>query len=219
MAERIMRILLLLIELFLAYGAASAHAAQLTTLSARGEVAAQSWKELRDAHVVKQDSDFSCGAASLATLLNEFYGLSLTEEQILKDMNKPDMMANFDDMARVVNRYGFNSGGVALSYEQLSKLIVPVVVYLQHRGEDHFSVLRGISATQVQLADPSWGNRIFSKAQFLAMWETRDDEKLKGKILLVLPQKADVFMPRSEFFAPPTSSSLAIEILTDRRNR
>lgn len=196
----------------------SAHAAHLATPSARGEVVMHSWKELRDAHVVKQDRDYSCGAASLATLLNEFYGLSLTEEQILKDMNKPDMMANFDDMARVVIRYGFNSGGVALSYEQLSKLIVPVVVYLQHRGEDHFSVLRGISATQVQLADPSWGNRIFSKAQFLAMWETREDEKLKGKILLVLPQKADVFMRHPEFFAPPASSSLAIEILTGRRN-
>lgn len=196
-----------------------AYSAQLITTSANGEVVTQSWKELRDAHVVKQDSDFSCGAASLATLLNEFYGLSLTEEQILKDMNKPDRMANFEDMARVVNGYGFKSGGVALSYEQLTKLAVPVVVYLQHRGNDHFSVLRGISATQVQLADPSWGNRIFSKAQFLAMWETREDEKLKGKILLVLPQKAGAVTQHANFFAPPQPNSLAIEILTDRRNR
>lgn len=197
----------------------SAHAAYLATPSAHGEVAAQSWKELRDAHVVKQDQDFSCGAASLATLLNEYYGLSLSEEQILKDMNKPDMMANFEDMARVVAGYGFKSGGVALSYEQLAKLTVPVVVYLQHRGLDHFSVLRGISATQVQLADPSWGNRIYSKAQFLAMWETRGDEQLKGKILLVLPQRAGMVTPRTSFFAPPESSSVGIEMLMDRRTR
>jgi predicted double-glycine peptidase len=196
-----------------------AYSAQLTTSSVTGEIATQSWKELRDAHVVKQDADFSCGAASLATLLNEFYGLSLTEEQILKDMNKQDRMANFEDMARVVNGYGFKSGGVALSYEQLTKLSVPVVVYLQHRGNDHFSVLRGISDMQVQLADPSWGNRIFSKAQFLAMWETREDEKLKGKILLVLPQKAGAFAQHAEFFAPPEQNNLAIELLTDRRNR
>lgn len=196
-----------------------ADAAYLTTPSAHGEVPTQSWKELRDAHVVKQGRDYSCGAASLATLLNEYYGLSLTEEQILKDMNKPDMMANFEDMARVVGGYGFKSGGVALSYEQLAKLTVPAVVYLQHRGEDHFSVLRGISATQVQLADPSWGNRIYSKAQFLAMWETREDEQLKGKILLVLPQRAGTIAQRADFFAPPESSSLGIEILTDRRSR
>lgn len=196
-----------------------AYSAQLTTSSVNGEIATQSWKERRDAYVVKQDADFSCGAASLATLLNEFYGLSLTEEQILKDMNKPDRMANFEDMARVVNGYGFKSGGVALSYEQLTKLSVPVVVYLQHRGNDHFSVLRGISDTQVQLADPSWGNRIFSKAQFLAMWETREDKKLKGKILLVLPQKAGAVAQHPEFFAQPEQNNLAIEILTDRRNR
>lgn len=67
-----MRILLLLIELFLVGCAASSHAAQLTTLSAHGEVAVHSWKALRDAHVIKQDRDYSCGAASLATLLNEF---------------------------------------------------------------------------------------------------------------------------------------------------
>ena len=197
----------------------AAHAAYLATPSAHGEVAARSWKELRDAHVVKQDQDFSCGAASLATLLNEYYGLSLTEAQILKDMNKPDMMANFEDMARVVGGYGFKSGGVALSYEQLAKLTVPVVVYLQHRGQDHFSVLRGISATQVQLADPSWGNRIFSKAQFLAMWETRGDEQLKGKILLVLPLRAGRMAPPTDFFAPPESSRLGIEMLMERRGR
>ncbi len=214
-----MRILLLLIELLLVCGAASANAAQLSTPSAHGEVSVQSWKALRDAHVVKQDRDYSCGAASLATLLNEFYGLSLTEEQILKDMDKPDMMANFVDMARVVNGYGFKAGGIALSYEQFSKLTVPVPVYLQNLGEDHFSVLRGISATHVQLADPSWGNRIFSKVQFLAMWETRDDEKLKGKILLVLPQKVGAIAQLSDFFVPPTPSSLPIELLTDRRNQ
>lgn len=199
--------------------AASAHSARLTTLTVSGEIAMQSWKSLRDARVVKQDLDYSCGAASLATLLNEFYGLSLTEQQILKDMNKQEMLANFEDMARVVNRYGFKAGGVALSYEQLAKLTVPVVVYLQHRGQDHFSVLRGISATHVQLADPSWGNRIFSKPQFLAMWETRDDEKLKGKILLLLPQNSQTVAQHSDFFSPPNPSGLPLEVLVIQRNR
>ena len=45
----------------------------------KGTLSVQSWKTLRDAHVVKQDLDYSCGAASLATLLNEFYGQSATE--------------------------------------------------------------------------------------------------------------------------------------------
>lgn len=204
------------IALLLLFGvvAQSVNAAQLITPTLNGEVAVKSWKTLRDANVVKQDMDFSCGAASLATVLNEFYGLSLTEQQILKDMNKQDMMANFEDMAKVVKRYNFKSGGLALSYDQLAKLTVPVIVYLQYRGLDHFSVLRGISNAYVQLADPSWGNRIVSKQQFLAMWETRDDDNLKGKILLLMPQYPEVIKQHQDFFSPPASRRLSLETLT-----
>ena len=56
----------------------------------------------------------------------------------------------------------------------------------------HFSVLRGIDAHTVWLADPSLGNRTYSKAQFLEMWKTRadaDNAGLAGKFLAVLPAK------------------------------
>lgn len=191
---------------------AIADATQMVTPSLNGELAVKTWKSHRDAHVVKQNQDFSCGAASLATLLNGYYGQSLTEAQILKDMDKPDMMANFEDMARVASRYGFKAGGVALSYEQLSKLTVPVVVYLRVKGNDHFSVLRGISPTHVQLGDPSLGNRMFTKVQFLKMWETRSDEKLKGKILLVLPLNSSATI-NSDFFAAPSPNVLSLQSL------
>ncbi|RGA89472.1 peptidase C39, partial [Neisseria meningitidis] len=51
----------------------------------------QSWKERRDFNIVKQDLDFSCGAASVATLLNNFYGQTLTEEEVLKKLDKEQM--------------------------------------------------------------------------------------------------------------------------------
>lgn len=199
------------------FHATPVYSAQLNMHSITGEVTTQSWRALRDAGVVRQKLDFSCGAASLATLLNGFYGSSLTEEEILKDMNKFDMKASFEDMARVVNRYGFKAGGVALSYEQLMKLTVPVVLYLQLHNDDHFSVLRGISATHVQLADPSWGNRILSKVQFLAVWETRNDEKLKGKVLLILPQNLQAMKSRADYFMPPSPNLLPIEVLVSQR--
>src|SRR5215475_522896 len=49
----------------------------------RVTVPLQSFKELRDQHVVKQAYDYSCGAAALATLLT--YGLDdrVTEEDVL----------------------------------------------------------------------------------------------------------------------------------------
>ena len=49
----------------------------------KGQIPVKSWKTLRDRQIVKQDQDYSCGAASLATLLKGFYGQKLTEEQLL----------------------------------------------------------------------------------------------------------------------------------------
>ena len=154
----------------------------------------QSWKTLRDARIVKQYLDYSCSAASLATLLNEFYGQSVTEEALLKAMDKGDLRASFEDMQKALPQFGFKAQGFAASYEQLMRLKAPVVVYLKHRKDDHFSVLRGIDENTVWLADPSLGNRTYSKAQFLEMWNTRHDkeqENLSGKFLAVLPIGVD----------------------------
>ncbi|CAC9588329.1 Bacteriocin resistance protein; peptidase C39 [uncultured Gammaproteobacteria bacterium] len=151
------------------------------------EVGTKTWKDLRDEKIVKQDKDYSCGAASMATLLNEFYNQSFTEIELLKAMDKGDGSASFDDMAKALPQFGFRAVGYALSFEQLSKLKIPTIVYLKYRKDDHFSVLRGISNSTVWLSDPSLGNRTYSKEQFLDMWDTRDDKLLKGKILAILP--------------------------------
>lgn len=170
--------------------------ALLVTPTLIGHVSVKSWKTLRDAHVVKQDLDYSCGAASLATLLNEYYGQRVTEGEILKAMNKEDRRASFDDMARVMAQFGFKAQGFAASWEQLAQLRIPVLVYLKYRKNDHFSVLRGISGKAVWLADPSHGNRTFSREQFLSMWQTRsggmEHAHLRGKFLAVLPVRVDI---------------------------
>nr|VFK54299.1 MAG: hypothetical protein BECKTUN1418F_GA0071002_104012 [Candidatus Kentron sp. TUN]VFK56276.1 MAG: hypothetical protein BECKTUN1418E_GA0071001_103912 [Candidatus Kentron sp. TUN] len=207
---------------------ATAHAdsALLVTHSLSGQVPVQSWKTLRDARIVKQDLDYSCGAASLATLLNEFYGQSVTEEELLdamdkgdfygrkvteeellEAMDKGDLRASFQDMQRALPQFGFKAQGFAASYEQLAKLKIPVVVYLKHRKDDHFSVLRGIDGNTAWLADPSLGNRTYSKSQFLHMWETREGEQdhshLKGKFLALLPIRSNILSAKDFFTKAP----------------
>jgi len=170
----------------------------------------QSWKTLRDARIVKQDLDYSCSAASLATLLNEFYGQSVTEEALLKAMDKGDLRASFEDMQKALPQFGFKAQGFAASYEQLMRLKAPVVVYLKHRKDDHFSVLRGIDENTVWLADPSLGNRTYSKAQFLEMWQTRGDKdnaELAGKFLAVLPNQEGITAGNDFFTKTPHRQS------------
>jgi len=184
--------------------------------SLSGEVKVKSWKALRDERVVKQDLDHSCGAASLATLLNEYYGQSLTEAELLAAMDTGDLMASFEDMEQALLKFGFRAVGVSASYDQLARLDMPGVAYLEHRKGGHFSMLRGVNDKTVWLADPSLGNRTYSRWQFLDMWDTRTNEiensELKGKVLLVFPTDGKLPKP-SDFFtkAPKRQTALAIE--------
>ncbi len=191
----------------------------LVTRTIYGVVPVQSWKRLRDARIVKQDLDFSCGAASLATLLNSYYGLNVTEEAILQAMDKGDGRASFEDMARALARFGFKAQGLAASYQQLVRLRMPVIVYVKHRKDDHFSVLRGIDAETVWLADPSLGNRTFSRSQFLEMWQTRQDkdDELGGKFLAVLPLAQPIEVSEDFFTRTPVRQSApAVAILASQ---
>lgn len=186
----------------------------------RGLVPVKSWKSLRDRQIVKQDQDYSCGAASLATLLNGFYGQKVTEEALLKAMDKGEGRASFDDMARALTKFSFKAQGFAASWEQLAMLKIPVVVYIKVRKDDHFSVLRGISGNTVWLADPSLGNRTYSRAQFLDMWQTRDGKgrsDLAGKFLAILPA-TDGTEKQANYFskAPQRQSRGAVQQMSFR---
>jgi len=179
-----------------------ASAASVSLQSLQGQLPVKSWQELRDERVVKQDRDYSCGAASLATILQFQYGKMITEGDVLKAFNKQDA-ASFADMANALPIFGFKGIGAALDYAQLSKLKIPVVLYLRYRGNDHFSVLRGMDDERVWLADPSWGNKVLSRTEFLSMWYTRENERLPGKALLVLQQRSASSSVNKDFFGSP----------------
>ena len=196
-----------------------ADGALLLTHTLVGKVPLKSWKELRDERVVKQDLDYSCGAASLATLLNEHYSQSITEKEILEAMDKGDGEASFEDMKKVLSQLGFRAQGFASSWEQLAHLNMPVIVYLKHRKDDHFSVLRGINHQTAWLADPSFGNRTYSKHQFLDMWQTHSQEEegpnLWGKFLAILPASEKIGTSDAFFTKTPHRQSVrAIEQLS-----
>ncbi|WOE33267.1 MULTISPECIES: C39 family peptidase [unclassified Acinetobacter] len=148
----------------------------------------KSWKKIRDQNIIKQDLDFSCGAASIATLLNGYYNQKITEQEVLKIMDKGDLMASFDDMQRALDQLGFHAKGYAISLEILQTLKLPVIAYIKHRKNDHFTVISGINKNFIRISDPALGQKILSYSQFTKMWQTRTDEHLRGKILVIFPK-------------------------------
>lgn len=144
------------------------------------------WKDVRDNKISKQDVDYSCGASSLSTILTYFYQTPKTEQQILEDMALDDVMSSFLDLAKVSEKYGFVARGMTMDYQTLSKVKIPVIVYVNHKRSDHFSVVRAIDESNVYLPDSSWGNRTLSKKQFEKLWLTTN-HNTSGKVLLILP--------------------------------
>jgi predicted double-glycine peptidase len=138
-------------------------------------------KELRDRNVIKQQTDYSCGAAALATLMSYYFGDSTSEKDLLKQLQSglsEDQAAikklygfSLLDLKNVAQEEGYQAAGFHLTMEQLKRLVAPVIVFVMPGGYHHFAVLRGVSGGRVFLADPARGNLRMSMARFASEWD------------------------------------------------
>ena len=103
---------------------------------------------------------------------------------------------------------------MAEALPQLTTLQQPAVAFMRNGRWDHFAVIRGVSETHVWLGDPSWGNRVITRERFLAMWETRDDAVLKGKVLIVQP--TEDWPLNAEAFGEPKPSRWPAQVILGR---
>lgn len=177
-----------------AAGAAGCADAQVIVNSgaARIEFRVTSLRAQRDAGVVKQRYDYSCGSASLATLLT--YGLNdpVDEDALLRALVEPlspDQLATLTkkglslfDLQRLAQDRGHRAQGFRVDRSQLSKLSRPVIVFIKPHGYEHFAVLKGVRGDRVHLADPSLGNVRMPLYRFLDMWA---DESGRGVVFAV----------------------------------
>jgi len=147
-----------------------------------------SFKELRDKEIIKQNQDYSCGAAAVATLLTYSFQDPTTEEEVLRGMNKT-ATASFADLKQYIEKKGYQVRGLASSLFYLEKLEFPVIGYLVIHGKEHFTVIKRVERGKVWLADPSFGNQMISEYRFLDFFKTRSDPLYCGKILEIAPKK------------------------------
>ena len=149
-----------------------------------------SFQERKFREIVRQRTDFSCGAAAVATIFNYAYGRRTNETQILVNMlrvadQRVVRTRGFSllDIKRYVEAIGMRGEGYQVPFESLYELRVPVIVLLDTRGYRHFVVLRKARDGYVQLADPALGNRIMWREDFEAGWN--------GIVFAILAQPYD----------------------------
>jgi len=152
---------------------------QFASVSAAPPKPVTSLRELRQANVVMQKWDISCGAAALATVLTYALDHPIAEETIARAMLRqqptPERIRqrggfSFLDLKRFADQHGFRARAYRnLTLDHLRKLSSPIVPIRVH-GDAHFVVVRGIDDDGVHLADPGFGNRRLSLAKFERAW-------------------------------------------------
>ena len=134
--------------------------------------------EIRQANVVMQKWDISCGAAALATVLTYSLSHPVSEETIARAMlreQRPERVQerggfSLLDLKRFAEQRGFRARAYrGLTTEHLQKFQAPIVPIDTH-GYSHFVVVRHIDRDSVQLADPAFGNRRVPLEKFRRAW-------------------------------------------------
>ena len=140
------------------------------------------WTEIKYQNVVMQEKDYSCGAASLATVLRYYWGKDVTEVDVLAVVDrslKPEALKDrieygltMADLKVVADRMGYDAAvGKLPNVTKLSESKIPLIVAIRV-DEDlkHFVVYRGSACGFVYLADPFAGNIRMSQCQFARIW-------------------------------------------------
>ncbi|WP_223569573.1 C39 family peptidase [Pseudomonas sp. BF-R-26] len=137
----------------------------------------QSVRERKFADLVQQKTDFSCGAAALATILRQAYWLDVNEEQIIEGMlahSDQDLVRvqgfSMLDMKRYVESIGMRARGYRVAPETLSEIRIPVVVLLDIRGYKHFVVMQKVHKGWVYIGDPVLGHKRYKVDDFVKGW-------------------------------------------------
>jgi predicted double-glycine peptidase len=168
--------------LALLLGALHAQAAELSLPSGMrvGSMPVKSMKDLRFQATLRQQYDFSCGSAALATLLTHHYNIPTTEQAAFQEMFvKGDQQKirregfSLLDMQRFLKDRGFTANGFQLPLDKLIEAKLPAIVLISDNGYHHFVVVKGFDEGRILLGDPSRGTRLMARERFESIWANR----------------------------------------------
>lgn len=138
-----------------------------------------SLKEARFKTTVRQQYDFSCGSAAVATLLTYQYGYPVSEQEVFQQMFLQGDRAKIQregfsllDMKRFLESRGFLADGYELPLAKLVETGVPAIVLVVENGYHHFVVVKGVRGDRVLIGDPALGTRALAREHFERIWDS-----------------------------------------------
>lgn len=137
-----------------------------------------SYENRRFDSVIRQQYDFSCGSAAVASLLAFHYQDQVTEHDVFVEMlaladEEKVRKHGFSmlDMKHYLEARGYRADGFRMALSGLrEKVRLPMIVLLNIEGFRHFVLIKGISEDEVLVGDPARGLKVYSYAQFSDYW-------------------------------------------------
>ena len=137
-----------------------------------------SYKEARFKNVIKQQYDFSCGSAALASLLTFHYLDEVTEKDVFSSMyaagdKEKIKIEGFSllDMKIYLEERGYRANGYKVNLDKLhQKAGVPAIALINTNGYNHFVVIKGVTSQEVLVGDPALGAKVVPRDVFERAW-------------------------------------------------
>ncbi|MFO1186836.1 MAG: cysteine peptidase family C39 domain-containing protein [Alphaproteobacteria bacterium] len=137
----------------------------------------RSIKEARFHRVVKQEHDFSCGSAALATLLSYHYDQPITEASIFTEMYRVGDQARIQkygfsllDMKQYLATHDMRADGFKVDLQRFAEIGVPAITLIETSGYKHFVVVKGVKGTVFWSAILRRGTRTIPRDKFASLW-------------------------------------------------
>jgi predicted double-glycine peptidase len=136
-----------------------------------------SYAEIPFRTVIRQQYDYSCGSAALATVLRYQYGKNVDEGVVFKAMyavGDQDRIQKLGfsllDMKKYLSSIGYVADGYQISLKDLQEAAVPAIALIQIGSYKHFVVIKGVVGDRVLIGDPAQGLRSYSSNEFKKFW-------------------------------------------------
>ena len=185
---------------------AKADSIDLQGIGGRYTVPVTSLKEARFRATMRQQFDFSCGSAAIATLLTHQYGVPVTEQMVFENMfSSGDQQKirregfSLLDMKRFLHSRGFDADGFVQPLDKLAEAGLPAIVLVAEKGYHHFVVIKGLRDGRILIGDPATGTRSMSRRNFESIWV--------NQLLFVIHnhQQSAVFNDARDWRSAPTA--------------
>ncbi len=150
-----------------------------------------SYYEIRNKNVVRQNYEESCGAASIATILNLIDVKRYSENDILQKLKQNNNnigtnLISFMQMKQALKLLGLHSVGYQINQSIFNYFKIPVIVKIENDPRyPHFVVVMNYSGDYVKIFDPNFGEYISSKEQFYKLWDKNNNG---GYVLIIKPK-------------------------------